>query len=203
MTDETAIKQYCNYMGGVKQRISAIQTMGSRPIIDMIHGEIQIESIYLQFRKILELLAMGSLLNNKDEYSKVRADFDKDWNARRIVNDLAKLNPHFYPKPVIDVKGTLRPREGALTQDDFVELYDRCGDVLHTANPFGATVDYKKLSAQVDGWLSKIWVLLNMHQLHMLGDDGFWLIQMTTTDSNLVHYYRFDLVGKKSEGVDE
>ena len=38
---------------------------------------------------------MGSLLNNKEEYAKARSDFDRDWNARRILNNLAMVNSEF------------------------------------------------------------------------------------------------------------
>ncbi len=193
---EPAIRQYCDYMEAVKQGMAAIASMGSQPIRELLPGEIQVESIYLQFRKILELIAMGSLFNNKAEYAKARADFDKDWNARRILNNLAKVNPEFYPKPVIDEvideMPVLRPASGALTRSDFEQLYDRCGEILHTANPFGNRIDYKKLSGEITGWLGKIVALLNQHQVHLLGEDGFWLIQMTTTTSDRVHYSRFE-----------
>jgi SEC-C motif-containing protein len=195
---EAAIRQYCGYMEWVKQRIEAIKSMGSSPIKNRLHGFIQIESIYLQFRKILELIAMGSLLNNKEEYAKARANFDSDWNARRILENLAKVNPDFYPKPIVDVNGDFQPVQGALTKDDFVTVYDRCGEVLHTANPFGKTIDYQQMSNEITGWLSKTMMLLNQHQLFML-DDGFWLVQMQTTTSDRVQYSRWALVGPVGE----
>jgi hypothetical protein len=191
MDTEFGIKKYCNYMEGVKLRVSAIKTIGSQPIIDLLHGVTQIESIYLQFRMILELIAMGSLINNHDEYSKARESFKKDWNAKKILENLVKVNPGFFPRPVSDVGGSYLPREGALTQDEFVKLYNSCGRVLHTANPFGAQIDHKIFSDEVSAWLSKIIILLNMHQIRMVGDDGFWLIQMCTPTRDQVHYYRF------------
>jgi hypothetical protein len=194
LQDEIAIKQYCGYMEGIKHRIAAIQAMGLPPIISLVYGEIQVESIFLQFRKILELIAMGSLLNNKAEYVKARADFAKDWNARRIVGNLLKVNPQFYPQAVTMVGGEFKPRPGGLTQEEFIQLYDRCGEVLHTANPFGAKIDYKQMSDSISGWLNKVIALLDEHQLHMTDDDGFWLVQMLTDAGPRVRYSRFELV---------
>ena len=41
------------------------------------------ESICLQIRKILELIAMASLVANRSEYTKYRKNFYRDWNAKR------------------------------------------------------------------------------------------------------------------------
>jgi hypothetical protein len=53
-----------------------------------------IESVYLQFRKILELIALGSLVANKNEFSKVYNDFAKCWNAQYLLKDLSSQAEH-------------------------------------------------------------------------------------------------------------
>jgi hypothetical protein len=197
-TIEDAVRQYCRYMTEVKLRIANIQAFGSPPIREHLSPGLQIESIYLQFRKILELIAMGSLLNHKSAYAAAHSTFTKHWNARRIVENLRKVNPLFFPQPVENNQKRiveLHPIAHALSEAEFEELYKRTGGVLHIANPFVPGIDYKTFSNEVNGWLAKIVALLNQHKLHMLGDSGFWLIQMSTTERSEVHYSRFELVG--------
>ena len=57
------------------------------------------ECTALQFRKILELVALASLVANREEYAKQRTSFRTDWKANKIIKDLEKVNPWFYPNP--------------------------------------------------------------------------------------------------------
>jgi hypothetical protein len=53
------------------------------------------------------------------------------------------------------------------------------------------------MSGDSTGRLWKVSVPLNPHQLHMLGEDAFWLIQMTTTASEKVHASRLEQEANK------
>jgi hypothetical protein len=66
-----------------------------------------LESTTLQLRKILELIAFGSLVANKDSYSTVYAKVSKTWNAGDLLRELEDVNPEFYPVPVIQVASTI------------------------------------------------------------------------------------------------
>ena len=57
------------------------------------------ESICLQIRKILELIALASLAANSAEYERYSRNFRRDWNGKRILETLEKANPRFYPQP--------------------------------------------------------------------------------------------------------
>lgn len=43
-----------------------------------------LESVALQYRKIIELVAFSTIIANKDDYKSIRPSFSKDWNARLI-----------------------------------------------------------------------------------------------------------------------
>jgi hypothetical protein len=94
-----------------------------------------IEMIYLQLRKVLELIALGSLIANVDEYSRQQKKFAQHWYAARILDDLHAVNPNFYPVPGVQVKdestGKVKavdtPKKPFLTKTDFVTLYEICG----------------------------------------------------------------------------
>jgi hypothetical protein len=104
-----------------------------------------VESICLQVRKIIELIALASLVANKDVYAAHRSMFAKDFHAKNLLGDIARLNPNFYPrlsKQILDPTGTKVVRvedikSGFLTKDDLIKIYERTAGLLHAGNPFG------------------------------------------------------------------
>jgi hypothetical protein len=88
-------------MKEMKQRVAVIQQffagmVQSGPSLSMI------ESSGLQFRKIFELIAFASLAANRNEYSASYKDFAKHWKAAKLVRNLRRINPNFYPQPVTE-----------------------------------------------------------------------------------------------------
>jgi len=83
---------YRNCMEEIKTRLNLVidffnqgRTTGSQ-VTDIEFG-------CLQFRKILELIALSSIAPNKNEYAKQREKFYKDWNPDTVV----KILGHMYP----------------------------------------------------------------------------------------------------------
>ncbi len=62
---------------------------------------INVESLYLQFRKTLELIAFGSLIANREKYSEARAEYASDWNAKRVLKLVSVLTPCFIQSQLI------------------------------------------------------------------------------------------------------
>ena len=148
---------------------------------------VNVEAVYLQFRKMLELIAFGSLIANREMYARARKKYASDWNAKKVLELAETLNPKFYPTPINQVKVEGQEYiadfqdvvEGFLTRKDFAELYDICGGVLHSENPYGNTKKYDLLWQNASAWFSKIRNLLNSHTVHLVGEKrGFYLIQM-------------------------
>jgi hypothetical protein len=164
-----------------------------------IYEPTTIESACLQVRKILELIAFGSLIANKDVYSAAYEQFAGHWHAARLLRDLETVNPKFYPNPVIEEQlPTDSPKAhfrnlsmGYLTKDDFVEAYDKCNEIMHARNPYKVPLDYSKFRADCGVWREKIRLLLNSHQLFLLNEPGFYLIHMKEDRDDKVHYYLF------------
>ena len=71
------------------------------------HPRINIESACLQFRKALELIAYAAVAPHKTKYeawrrkAEVPKDFRRDFNGKKILHSLAKLNPYSYPRPLL------------------------------------------------------------------------------------------------------
>ncbi len=167
------------------------------------------ESAALQLRKILELIALSSLVANHKQYSKYRANFRKDWNAKRILETLDKANPKFYPVPTIQVqieKGrfdTPHIESGYLTKDDFVVLYDRCSTILHADNPFSIREEDIKafLFKEVPEWMDKIITLLNHHHVFPVGDDYMYIVLMQSKDDGNVHMSGFGRIDPDEDTI--
>ena len=75
-------EKYLGCMREIKRRTDVIQ----RFLGQELHARYlasTAECIALQFRKTLELIALASLVANRKEYAKQRANFSTDWNARQ------------------------------------------------------------------------------------------------------------------------
>jgi hypothetical protein len=109
-----------------------------------------VDSVALQLRKMLELIAFGSLVANQQAYSAAYTKFAENWNARLMLRDVERLSPDFYPKPVVEapsadpkVRHNLVDRgSDFLSRDEFEKAYEKCGAILHADNPYGSKVDY-------------------------------------------------------------
>jgi hypothetical protein len=183
------IERYCSCMVEIKLRIEVIAgfLLGT---VSAKYLQPNVESVCLQFRKILELIALGSLVAHKEEYSKQRANFAQDWHASKILKAIEKINPAFYPVPtkqVLDASGKVvrveDVRDPYLTRGDFANLYDTSSNLLHASNPFGKQKDYEGFWKAAPNWRAKIMTLLNHHQIQLPQDDlQLWVIMENKDD---------------------
>jgi hypothetical protein len=160
------------------------------------------ELIFLQFRKLLELLAFASLTVNKELYAKAHANFETHWRAKRMLEDLKKVNPDFYPWPLM-VAGSAKEmsekgrfhyellKDGFLTPDEFVELYDASSQVIHTPNPFSRKAPSIDVKYPVPIWVERIRSLLRIHSVG-LPDGRRWIVYVPDVGNVSVHTAKSD-----------
>jgi len=194
-------QKYADVMNEIKRRTKVIYSFlnGER---NAMYNIVDTELICLQIRKILELIALGSLVANKRIFLKRIQNLQKMWNAKYILNDIEKLNPDFYPKPIFEkpseqdgVKNDLiEIKEGYLTKKDFIEVYDKCGKILHAENPLGNGIDYKYYEKNIPIWMDKIKKLLNSHTIKLLNDKNMYLVHMQEDGKEGSTVYVFELV---------
>jgi len=185
------IAQYCALMEEIKCRVAVVQGFLNGSWHTMYLAS-TIESVCLQVRKILELVALGSLVLNKDEYQRVHAEFAKHWNAPRILRDIERVNPHFYPQPFKDINGKFVDITSSfLTRKKFPDVYVKCGAILHADNPYGSRVDYAYYQRSVQTWLTEIMVLLGAHRISLLDDPSLYVVHMKEGEDDKVHAYTF------------
>lgn len=195
------LARYCALMNEVKKRTYAITHM-LKGLTTTSYKATNIEFMCLQIRKVLELISMGSLILNKEEFEAIGQKYAQYWNARLILQDIERLNPDFYPKPIIEVPST-RPgvindlqnkTTGFLTREDFVRVYEKCGKLMHANNPFGSQADLDYYEAKIPEWEDMIIGLLNCHIIHLKGVEDFYIIHMHEEGRDDVHGYFFERV---------
>jgi hypothetical protein len=157
------IQLYAQQMREIKRRIEVIDFFMLKGG-HALYQPTTIESVCLQFRKVLELIAFSSLIANKDRYSAAYANFASNWNAELLLKDLRRINPKFYPMPIEE-----RPSERAgiktdaipvtdeyLTEEDLVNIYKKCGGMLHAANPYGSKIGPHFFEKAFPLWRKKV-----------------------------------------------
>ncbi|MDP9177586.1 MAG: hypothetical protein M3O61_07900 [Gemmatimonadota bacterium] len=180
-----AVQKYCTLMTEIKRRTAVIDAF-SAGITHALYKATTIESTYLQFRKMLELIALGSLVANKDAFSSVYQGFAKYWNAELLMKDIERINPGFYPRPIIQEQSTepgiamnwVDRQHDYLTRDELIKLYKKCGAIMHAANPYGSQVDLAYYEARIPYWRDRVRNLLNSHNIALVNDPNIYLIQM-------------------------
>ena len=185
MTSE-ALGAYLNLMADILRRSDVIDAIASKQT-GLVYRITTWESIYLQFRKILEHIAFASLVANKTAYAEAYDDYSRHWNAKRLLGKLAKINPLFYPQPKTRISGKghvwedwIDRTDDFLTKEDFVTLYNMCGNIIHTKNPYGAALNLSAYETGFAVWRTKIISLLNTHVIQLSGDPKLYMILMKT-----------------------
>lgn len=191
------LNKYCQVMEEVKKRTSVVSHFQSAPE-HALYQATAIETMSLQVRKILELVALGSLVANQDSWNGSLRELRSAWNANDILKKLGKVNPDFYPQPVIEVpksgpiKADIQERtEGYLTEEMFGKVYGRLGDILHAKNPLGPPMDYDYWLTAIPEWMNLIIRLLNSHKIRLLGNPNMFLIHMNDESDGNVKGYEF------------
>jgi hypothetical protein len=195
------IKAYTAAMEEIKRRTTVVFALLNQDIT-LIYRATHVESMVLQIRMITELVALASLAANKPIFEENKKKFDKHWHPSKILQDVERLNPNFYPQPIREIPSKnqgvkdeiINLDDGFMTRDELVEVHGRCGNLLHAQNPFGKGANYEFYEKAVPKWMSRIMKLLNNHTIRLLGDDRFYLVHMKEERDDRVHMYTFERV---------
>ena len=198
MKRDSPLNLYIMQMKEIKHRLDVIDYFLSERD-HALYKPTTVESMCLQIRHVLELIAFASLCANQAAYSAIHKDFASHWNAELLLRDIARLNPEFYPVPKLElpsstlgVKNHLEDlKDGFLTKEDFVVAYKKCGAMMHARNPYGSKIGHHYFEKAIPVWRDKIISLLNNHSVKVHGHPGFWLIHMHEERDNEVHGYEF------------
>jgi hypothetical protein len=134
--------------------------------------------VFLQLRKVLELVAFASLIANRGKYEIEYKKFSTQWRAQRLLEDLAKIHPDFYPMPISPpetrpngVKHITFIADGFLTKEEFPLLYGNCAAMLHMRNPYSQDDPVVRMRYCVKDWVARIQKLVELHMMHLFNGD--------------------------------
>jgi hypothetical protein len=164
---EEAMDAYSKLMHEAKARLLAMDTaLGGktglpRPTIS--------EFCFLQLRMLCELIALGCLTAHGD--LKTGKDLREAYQADKIIRDLERLHPDFYPRAATRTEETRieLPEDGFFTKQELMKLYWRCGDVLHrgTFQTLWVRKSGDAAFEEIRTWKRKIEALLSDHAMFM------------------------------------
>jgi hypothetical protein len=175
-------EKYLQCMLEVRDRINLVSTIGEHHVTTG-SKVFDAEFVFLQLRKVLELIAFASLTANREIYSAVHAKFATQWRAKNMLEELEKINPAFYPLPMgppvnqNGIKNFPAIAEGYLTKEDFVVLYNLAGEILHARNPFTSKPATVAIGRTVKEWVTRIQTLLSLHVMQLV-DGKTWLVSV-------------------------
>ncbi len=155
-------ERYRLAMVEVKQRLRAIDRVLGAKKPRTLTTELDNEVMWLQVRKIVELVTFGGIMADEARYAALRAEakdnpnYRRDWKVGQILKRLAEITPHYLPRPLGDMlllkDGTKHFEAGKEkeTLERFVEIYELAGEHLHAPNPFDgeASAGRRQLLAQ-------------------------------------------------------
>lgn len=184
--NDPKLTAYADRMKEIVRRSNVIDAFLTRRIT-ALYLPTTVESIYLQLRSILELIATASLMVNDSAVVKLTEKGRRNWAAGDILEAVQEINPGFYyPKPVRADDSVVpginyihREFKGDyLTRDKFDTLYDVCSKTIHVQNPFDRNApekDYERLLKDAVKWRQRIRELLVHHEFRLIGDDNMYI----------------------------
>ena len=161
------IRERIDFAGRVYNAAANNESIAKYPILD-------VETIFLNFRKILELSMFASAAAFGEFGERLREKIvNKEWNAWKIFSELEKKNPKFYPVP-LDTSSRYDWQElrgGFLAREEFQHLYNRCcGPLMHAERDYlKAGGEEISLSDTLE-WLNKISKLFEFHLVDLTED---------------------------------
>ena len=180
---------YLRNMQRIKRRMRAISDVWTGQLTTT-YKQTNIEFCVLQIRKILELIALSSLVSDTDIYKEKLDNIEKMWNARIIFRDIERIHPDFYPCPIQIDKDNISEwndqHKPYLTRAEFVRVYERCGKFLHEDSSYKTDKqiqeEYEAVWKDIGYWGELITNLLSNHVVHLYNQKDLFFISMNKDD---------------------
>lgn len=184
------MEKYKKNMHEIKERMSVIQDMESSHAEKKIFTgfiEIDIDLLYLQLRKINEIIMFSCIVASEAAERQLNADLRRGWELKKIKNSLEKINQNYFPYPVKVVE-----KEGGgfeiskydkadrvyLTEEELFAIYKNASDYVHAKREYqyGSVEERFKSLHKGFEYASKITRLLSHHWLPISDSMDFAVI---------------------------
>lgn len=144
-----AHERYLATMIEVKRRLRAVIRILGAKKPRTVGEETDNEFMWLQVRKVLELVAFAGVSRDDARYARLRGD-DPDpsqrgrrWRVDEVLSFVANTMHHFLPIPISSVhvmddgRWSFDAEREQQILERFFEIYDRSTEHLHAPHPFG------------------------------------------------------------------
>lgn len=148
------------------------------------------EFAYLHYRRMCELIALGSLYLHGDLPIAQQNALTKEWHAEKLMKLLHKHHAYAFPQSVEIIQSDkgwniqANNKPNALKYPEFLKLYAECGNVLHRGNirtvhstGFITQADFEKTQS----WQVKLVTLMNEHAITRANIKGLYVISLRTS----------------------
>lgn len=208
-----SIRKYCILLEEIKLRINSVMEIiderknkeQNLNMEEMIQFHMKTEFICLQIRKILEFIIFGTMVANQEVYKKTYSDFKNHWNVKKIMRKIEIINKNYYPIAMsfgdskLNDDGINYTHElnvlntEFLTKEEFIKLYDKCSEIIHSPNPFqnNHLINFEKT---LEDWMYKIVSLIYIHQIKLVNSKHTWLITLTYPPNGKINVQLLDPV---------
>jgi len=171
------LELYRSIMEEARTRVDAINVVlrGATGLAERAAAEF----CFLQIRMLCELTALGCLVAH-GEIEKTKT-LSKIWAADEIVKRLERLNPTFYPRPVVFTNPQPGhwhledfPNENYLKQAEFGKLVGITGDILHKGSLGRLAKGHNSAECTIERalhWGQRVVNLINQHRIELIGNN--------------------------------
>lgn len=199
---------YVKLMREVAKRLEAIRALLTHSYTTGFKAT-DYESMALNFRKIAELVVFASLAGNEKDYAALYPKYQSEWRVKEMMTKLKGVNEHYYPNPItrskeVDEHGVYTwlpvPPHTWLSEDELVEMYDKCSGLIHAQKSTAPNVDLSTYLLLFTEWYNKVVMLMNHHTIFLLKHKYTLVCRMKTTTSDQPTVMVFEDVSDEYRG---
>lgn len=196
----TCINKYAAYMEEIKKRTDVVTRLvqaqkGGRTMTGYI--ETDIDTVYLQLRKITELIMFACVVANKSAGLALNKTLKKGYELKKIKKLLLAFNTAFFPTPKIDdgiTKTGIRKiadlnnnTKSFMTEPELFTAYGKAGRYLHAQRDYqyGRGEASKTILNNAINDVNKLIALLDHHWVKISEDSSFAVVMQGNTDGKV------------------
>ena len=159
--------------------------------------ETDIDTVYLQLRKTIELVMFACVVANKSAGLTLNRTLRKGYEIQKIKSELQRFNLKFFPTPKLEdekgLDGTRKVKDlthdvrAFMTESEIFKAYGKAGNYLHSQRDYqygGEEAKLKILERGVDS-INQLVGLLNHHWTDITSDSFFAVVMQGDKDGKV------------------
>lgn len=194
------VTKYASYMEEIKKRtdvVSRLMKMHQAGQSMTGYIETDIDTVYLQLRKIIELVMFACIVANKSAGLTLNKTLRKGYEIQKIKSELQRFNLKFFPTPKAEdgsdqdgirkVKDLAHEERPFMTETDIFKAYGNAGNYLHSQRDYqyGGTEAKTKILQRGVNSVNELVALLNHHWTDITNDSFFAVVMQGKKDGKV------------------